>query len=87
LSNNIYLYKYLLTFKKIIMRKVFTLIIITIFGIGIVNAQNQPLNAGLESWVTSDPGQLPEFWDGTNLNMLIRFFPQANSIYKKQQLS
>ncbi len=50
------------------MRKFFTLIIVSIFGIGFVNAQ-APILTGHESfetWVPADVGQLPDYFQGTN---------------------
>ena len=58
------------------MRKIFTLIIVSIFGIGIINAQNQPILTGHESfetWVGADVGELPEYFNGTNLSIVSGF--------------
>ena len=55
------------------MRKIFTLIIISVFGIGFANAQNEPILSGHESfetWVGAEVGELPEYFNGTNLSIV-----------------
>jgi len=58
------------------MRIFFTLIIISIFGVGVINAQNEPILTGHESfetWVDAEKGQLPEYFNGTNMVVVAGF--------------
>ncbi len=51
------------------MKRIFTLIIAS-FVVSVMYAQ-QPLNPSFENWSAATTGELPDGWDGTNVNVTI----------------